>query len=184
MQNRWEYTLKNGKSVVVRQATPEDAPAYLEYMNQVFRDDRFFLTTSEESQEWRTLEKVRERITKFQDPLQGMLLLAWDEDKAIAMADIIRGQKSRIHHIGEIGMSILHEYRGFGLGTAMMQSLIDWAQKNAVLEKLALSVYADNTAARRLYEKMGFTEEGQHIRHYKFSDGRYVDSILMAKFVK
>ncbi len=184
MQSQWEYTLKNGKTVVVRQATPEDTPAYLEYMNQVFQDDRFFLTTSEESREWRTLEKIQERITKYQDPCLGFILIAVADDKVVGLADIARGQKSRIRHIGEIGMSILQEYRGFGLGTAMMQSLIDWAQNDAVLEKLTLGVYSDNPVARRLYEKMGFIEEGRHLRHYKFSDGRYVDSILMAKFVK
>jgi RimJ/RimL family protein N-acetyltransferase len=184
MQNQWECTLKNGKSVVVRQATSDDAPAYLEYIGLIFQDDRFFLTTYEESKEFRTLEKTQERITKFQDPSQGILLLAWDGNTVIAMTDIIRGEKLRIRHVGEIGVSILPDYRNLGLGTALMRTWIDWAKSDAGLEKLMLSVYENNSIARRLYEKLGFVEEGRRRRHYKFADNQYIDSIQMSKFVK
>jgi RimJ/RimL family protein N-acetyltransferase len=184
MKEQLEYTLKNGKPAVIRQAGLEDAPAYLDYLNHIFMDDQFFLTTCEESKEWRTLEKVRERITKSQDSSQGILLMAWDGNKAISMANLTRGMKKRNRHVGSLGISILPEYRNLGLGTAMMQYLIEWAQGDTVLEKLTLGVYTDNFPAIKLYQKLGFQEEGRQSREMKNADGSYKDLILMSKFVK
>lgn len=184
MQNQRNYTLKNGTPVIIRQPGLEDAAAYLEYLNQVFLDDSFFLTTYEESNEWRTLEKLRERIVKFQDPGQGLILIAAADKKLVGLADINCQEKSRLRHVGSIGISILSGYRGLGLGTAMMQSLIEWARNHTGLEKLILSVHSNNTVAHRLYEKLGFQEEGRRIRQMKFADGSYTDDICMARFVK
>jgi RimJ/RimL family protein N-acetyltransferase len=184
MQNQREYTLKNGKSVVIRQPTLDDESAYIDYISLIFQDDQFFLTTHEESQAFRTPEKVRERITKSQDPSQGILLMAWDGNKAISMADLTRGIKKRNGHVGSLGISILPEYRGLGLGTAIIEHLIEWAQKDALLEKLTLSVYTDNLPAIKLYQKLDFQEEGRQKREMKNADGSYKDLILMSKFVK
>jgi RimJ/RimL family protein N-acetyltransferase len=184
MQKQWEYTLKNGKSVVIRQPTLEDVSAYTDYIGRIFQDDRFFLTTRGESRAWYTHEKTHERILKMQNPSQGFQLLAWYGDQVIAMADINCGTKQRNRHVGSLGISILSEYRGLGLGTAIMQYLIEWAQKDAVLEKLTLGVYPDNLPAIKLYQKLGFQEEGRQIREMKNTDGSYKDLILMYKFVK
>jgi RimJ/RimL family protein N-acetyltransferase len=184
MQNQWKYTLKNGKPVVVRQAISEDTSAYLVYIDRVFQDDRFFGTTYEESKQWQTPEKIQERITKHQDPHHGFILIAVADDKMVGLADIARGEKLRTRHIGGIGISILSEYRGLGLGTVMMRSLIEWASNDAVLEKLTLGVYSDNPAAMQLYKKMNFQEEGRQSRQMKSADGSYKDLILMYRFVK
>ena len=46
------------------------------------------------------------------------------------------------------------------------------------MEKLALTVYPDNEAARALYGKFGFREEGSLTGHSKKSIG-YRDEIVM-----
>jgi RimJ/RimL family protein N-acetyltransferase len=184
MMERWNYTLKNGKSVVIRQPTLDDESAYIDYISLIFQDDQFFLTTYEESQAFRTPEKARDRITKSQDSSQGILLMAWDGNKAISMADLTRGIKKRNQHIGSLGISILPEYRNLGLGTAMMQFVIEWAYKDTLLEKLILDVYSDNLPAIRLYQKLDFQEEGRQCREIKNADGSYKDLSRMYRFLK
>ena len=52
------------------------------------------------------------------------------------------------------GMQILPEYRGRGLGTAILQDLIEESKKT--LKSIRLEVFHTNQLAFRLYEKTGF----------------------------
>jgi putative acetyltransferase len=63
------------------------------------------------------------------------------------------------------------------VGSALMADAIRWAREMGV-EKLALSVYPDNTRAREMYQRFGFVEEGRLTGHSKKAVG-YRDEILM-----
>jgi putative acetyltransferase len=80
-------------------------------------------------------------------------------------------------HVATIGMMVAPEWRGRGVGTALMEAAIDWCRRSGV-EKLELSVYPDNDAARALYAKFGFREEGWLTGRSKKAIG-YRDEIVM-----
>jgi len=82
------------------------------------------------------------------------------------------------HGFGEIGMAIVREWRGRGVGSALMEAAIAWARENN-LHKLSLGVFAHNTAGLALYRKYGFVEEGRRIKHYRRQSGELWDSIEM-----
>jgi putative acetyltransferase len=88
--------------------------------------------------------------------------------------------RPRRRHVGRIGISVSDEWQGKGVGKALMQAGIDLADKWLNLTRLELEVYADNESAIRLYEQFGFEREGV-LRQHAFRDGRYVDSIMMAR---
>jgi hypothetical protein len=69
-----------------------------------------------------------------------------------------------------------------GIGTAMMNHIIGWAEKQKGLEKISLAVFSTNKAAISLYRKFGFKIEGVSERQYKI-EGKYVDDITMGKFL-
>ena len=52
-------------------------------------------------------------------------------------------------------MYVVESMRGQSINQQLMQRLIDWARTRGISE-FCLDVYADNTAAIRAYEKMGF----------------------------
>ena len=56
--------------------------------------------------------------------------------------------------IPEIGMAVIREYRGQGIGNALLRELIRIAAENKIKE-LSLSVESDNPA-RYLYQKLHF----------------------------
>ena len=62
-------------------------------------------------------------------------------------------QPMRIGRIGTVGVTA--EWRGHGMGRALMQQAQDWAQSRGATE-LRLQVWAFNEAARRLYEELGY----------------------------
>jgi RimJ/RimL family protein N-acetyltransferase len=80
-------------------------------------------------------------------------------------------------------MGMLLEWRNQGLGTVLMQTAIDWAKTNPLLENLQLEVYAENLAGIKLYEKMGFKQCGIIPNLFK-ENGHYCDSIMMTLSVK
>ena len=66
------------------------------------------------------------------------------------------------------------EYRRMGVGRLIMRGLIE-AAENEGAEDITLEVRPSNTAAIRLYEGLGFREEGRRRAYY--TDGE--DAIIM-----
>jgi len=82
------------------------------------------------------------------------------------------------HGFGEFGMLVDRDWRGRGVGSALVQAAIGWARDQG-LHKLCLEVFAHNAAAIALYRRSGFVEEGRRIRHYRRANGELWDSIVM-----
>ncbi|MFZ1879801.1 MAG: GNAT family N-acetyltransferase [Gaiellaceae bacterium] len=79
---------------------------------------------------------------------------------------------------GEIGMAVARDWRGRGVGTALLAAAIEWARERG-LHKLSLSVFAHNAGAIGLYRKVGFVEEGRRVKHYRRASGELWDVIEM-----
>jgi RimJ/RimL family protein N-acetyltransferase len=82
------------------------------------------------------------------------------------------------HGFGEIGMNVAREWRGRGVGSALLSAAIGWAREHD-LHKLSLSVFPHNTAAIALYRKFGFAEEGRRAEHLRRQSGELWDAIEM-----
>jgi ribosomal protein S18 acetylase RimI-like enzyme len=82
------------------------------------------------------------------------------------------------HGFGDVGMAVAREWRGLGVGSALMAAAIEWSRERG-LHKLSLGVFAHNTAGIALYRKFGFVEEGRRAKHYRRRSGELWDSIEM-----
>ncbi|MCV2885910.1 GNAT family N-acetyltransferase [Aestuariibacter sp. AA17] len=88
----------------------------------------------------------------------------------------------RRKHVGNIGMGVLAQWQGKGIGSALLEAMCDLAFNWLALKRVELEVYTDNPTAIALYEKYGFDIEGT-AKQYAFRNGEYVDVYLMAKVV-
>lgn len=79
---------------------------------------------------------------------------------------------------GNLGISLGPHARGRGVGSAASRALLAYAFRDRGLHRVALSVLADNTAAVRTYEAVGFVHEGRR-RESAWVDGRWVDELAM-----
>jgi putative acetyltransferase len=79
---------------------------------------------------------------------------------------------------GEIGMLVAREWRGRGVGSALLAAAIEWARENE-LHKLCLGVFPHNARAIALYRRFGFVQEGRRVQQIRRSSGELWDTIEM-----
>ncbi|MNP52873.1 Spermidine N(1)-acetyltransferase [compost metagenome] len=85
------------------------------------------------------------------------------------------------HHVYEINIAVHPRYQHEGIGTRLMEKMMDWAAEQGI-KKLSLRVLSSNDRALKFYEKCGFEREGRLIKEF-YVGGRYVDDILMGYFL-
>jgi ribosomal protein S18 acetylase RimI-like enzyme len=98
-----------------------------------------------------TLNKVVERVEKGNDAL----FVAFDGDRIIAYWFLWWVDTP----FPVLGIGILDEYQGSGLGRRLMRHLIETAE-NAKCDAIELTTALDNKPGQILYEKMGFKKNG------------------------
>jgi RimJ/RimL family protein N-acetyltransferase len=78
----------------------------------------------------------------------------------------------------DLGMFVADGSRGGGIGSALLEAVIDWArQQNA--HKISLAAWPTNHPAIGLYARYGFRVEGTRRRHYRRRSGALWDSVVM-----
>ena len=78
-----------------------------------------------------------------------------------------------------LGMAVRREFWGLGLGRALLDSLLLWADTHGIV-RVALEVVETNTTAIRLYESLGFEHEGRLRARRKHGDV-YLDDYMMSR---
>jgi ribosomal protein S18 acetylase RimI-like enzyme len=125
-----------------------------------------------------------EAVTGFQTNLMeagGALYYAAENNRVVGWCDIFPFDNPRHSHRGGVGMGMLPEYRGQGLGRKLLEACLKKAKESG-LEKAELKVYSNNLSGIALYKKCGFETEGL-IKRYRKLDGQYFDAIQMGKFL-
>jgi RimJ/RimL family protein N-acetyltransferase len=79
-----------------------------------------------------------------------------------------------------LGIDLIPEGRGQGLGTEAQRVLAAWLFDNTITNRVEASTDVENLAEARSLEKAGFTREGVN-RGAQFRAGSYHDLVLYAK---
>ena len=90
---------------------------------------------------------------------------------------LIHVERSRFGS-GEIGMLVARDWRGQGVGSALLEAAIGWARERE-LHKLCLSVFPHNARGIALYRRFGFVEEGRRVKQIRRASGELWDTIEM-----
>ena len=99
--------------------------------------------------------------------------MALEKDRVIGWVDIFPKRAAAVKHCGSLGMGILAEYRGQGIGERLLVACVEKAQKNGI-SRIELQVRTDNQNAIRLYKKVGFLTEAV-LADYLLVDGTYYE---------
>ena len=159
--------------IVIRAEEPEDIAALTDILNQP-------------KSIWGTLQLPHTSVATRKARREGrgggrsdVALVALIDGRVVGQLGFNRFEGRR-SHAGAFGMAVHDDFVGRGVGTALMQALIDQADKWLGLKRLELTVFADNARAIALYERFGFEREGT-LRAYAFRDGALIDALAMAR---
>jgi L-amino acid N-acyltransferase YncA len=81
--------------------------------------------------------------------------------------------------VAEVSIYIGRDYRGMGLGRALLMALITESEKNG-LWTLQAGIFPENRASIDLHKSCGFREVGRRERIGKM-DGRWRDTVLLER---
>ena len=172
------YMLPDGREITIKSAGPEDALKIKLHREEVCGETHFMAREPEDGP-WNQ-EMIRARFESVANDDREFMVDAYLGDELIGELGIttVRPHIKYLHR-AYLGMSILQEYVGKGLGSFMMKTALEQAKANGY-EQVELGVFSVNAIARHMYSKMGFKEYGMNPRAFKLPDGSYNDEIIMA----
>ena len=158
--------------IQIRPIRESDAPGFNAAVDAVCREKRYLATL-----EGPPLESSIQFVACNVKAGHPQFVAEDAEGRIVGWCDAIPGGAGTAH-IGGLGMGVLKDFRGQGIGKRLLQATIDGARRIG-LEKIELSVYSSNEAAIALYRSLGFVEEGLKKRG-RLVEGIYDDVLLMA----
>ena len=172
-------TDKLGREVVLRAAVPEDAADLIQYLKVTSGETPFLIREPEEITI--TMESEVAFIQNKIDSERELMLLAFVDGKHVGNCSLMSlAPYKRYQHRCDVAIALYQEYCGCGIGTAMLQTVLNVARE-AGYEQAELEVMAENENAIAMYEKLGFKKYGTFPDNMKYADGSYMDAYWMMK---
>jgi ribosomal protein S18 acetylase RimI-like enzyme len=159
----------------IRLLTPADAPNYRDIRLEGLRQNPEAFSSTFERESTMPLAWFEERLT------MGNVFGAFIDGELLGVAGYRPQEGAKEAHKATLwGMYVSPSARHAGLGRGLIEAIV--AHASGRVEQLKLVVTGGNDAAHRLYQKMGFSEYGREMKALKL-DGRYLDEILMIRFL-
>jgi RimJ/RimL family protein N-acetyltransferase len=152
------HPLKNGETLLIREATALDAQAVLDHVHAISGETNFLSFGPGEfdisvEREWNILQGYHKADNQIY--LLGLL-----NDQIASTLSFSGGHRPRTRHAGEFGLSVRQSHWGLGIGSRMLDALLAWARETQIVTKINLRVRTDNPRAIALYQRKGFALEG------------------------
>jgi len=107
--------------------------------------------------------------------------VALADDRVVGWCDVLAIDRPTRAHNGVLGIAVLPEFRGRGIGTALLREALQRARAFG-FTRIELAYRAGNARVAALYERFGFVREGVQ-RNAVRVDGAYEDLVCMALLV-
>ena len=158
--------------ILIRHAAVEDAAALYRILSQpeTYTDTLQIPHPS--------LHLLQERLQKLQPGMQR--LVACIDEQVVGELYLEVNGRARRRHTATFGLCVDCHYRGRGVASALMQEMVSLCDNWLGVERIELTVFADNDVAVRLYQRFGFTTEGV-ARRFAIRNGEQVDALYMAR---
>ena len=167
------------KRLIIREAELRDAEALARLRMKTDGETEYM--DREEGEGYLSPKEFKELIITDQNERNNLCLVACEKQEVVGYCRCEGNKLKRLKHQVTFGIAIMKEYWGYGLGRQMLEMVISWSEEKEI-HKINLSVSESNKRAIRLYETYGFKIEGCLKDDKKLSDGKYYDTLLMARF--
>ena len=166
---------KLGRTIVLRNAIPDDANDLIRYLEVISAETPYLIREPDEI----TITHEQE-ISFINDCLnsnKSLMLVATLNGKHIGNCSLSPiGNYKRYSHRCEVAIALYQEFCGYGIGKSMLENVLEVA-KGLGFEQAELEV----RNAIALYEKLGFKKYGSFPDNMKYANGQYASADWMMK---
>jgi len=167
-----QITLRDCTLVTVRPMVREDKEELLAFFRRLPAEDRQFLKHDV------TQAEIVEAWTRGLDYDRVLPILAEFEGRIVGNATLHRQAYGWMRHVGEIRVVTDAYFRRRGLASAMAREIFYLALQFG-LDKMVAEMAADQIAAIKVFEKLGFQQEACLANHVVDLQGRKRDLVVM-----
>lgn len=111
----------------------------------------------------------------------GLQFVATIDEKVVGQIGMHVEKNPRCAHIGAIGMMVHRDYQGQGIGSKLLEKILELADDYLMLRRIELTVFTSNEAAINLYKKYDFVIEGTK-KYGAIRKGSYEDLYYMGRY--
>ena len=175
-----EFTLKDGRTAVIRSPREEDIPGMLEYLYLSAGETEFVLRYQEECGKY-TPEAEKALFDRVNGSENEAMPVCLVEGRLVGVCNVGWSTGLKIRHRASVAIALLKEFWNQGIGTRMFEEMIRIAEANENLIQMELEFVEGNTRARALYEKMGFRITGVNPNAIRLRDGTLLNEYSMVR---
>ncbi|MFB6353964.1 MAG: N-acetyltransferase family protein, partial [Halobacteriales archaeon] len=132
-------------------------------------------------------ESIADQLANADTLLHGtrdeppMYFVALDDGEVIGWVNLEGRDVEKLRHVVYLTMGLLDEYRGLGIGSALMERAVSWAAEQGY-RKVSSNIPATNDPAIDFLEKNGWEVVATRPDHY-LVDGQPVDEVQLDRWV-
>lgn len=115
----------------------------------------------------------------------GVAIGAWDDSRLIGVIKASRMPSVQFQHVlWDLTVAVEPDFQGSGVGRSLFAELLASAESlTPKIERIELVVREGLTHAIRLYERLGFRQEGRFERRFRLFNGTYEADLPMVLFL-
>lgn len=163
--------------LLIREVSFEDVECLQQYASRLFAERLPGLYERPEP----SLDDERAYVASHLNRDNSTLMAAFVDGRVAGLAGILGRDLSQESHVGMVGVSVDQDFRGRGVGTSLLTSLLEWAPRHG-LRRVEIEAFANNPRAIELYERLGFSREGVR-QGAVLVAGEYIDVVALAQQV-
>jgi RimJ/RimL family protein N-acetyltransferase len=178
MREQLTYTLSAATKITLRPARPDDAAAILAAVRSTAQE-RSYVLMEVYGKDAAAQRAYIERL----DGEHNLFLVATSDGQIIgilALLDFLLC--STPEPALAVGVHILRDWRGRGIGSAMLRYAVRWAKEHGY-RRLEADIFTPNERSLHLFEKAGFTEDACRRRSIQVGV-QQINEIIVAKSLR
>jgi ribosomal protein S18 acetylase RimI-like enzyme len=169
--------LKDSRSVTIRPLQEADRSAMMVFGASLPKNDLLYL-----EDDFNSPEIIGRLVNAAYAENWRQIVAITDAGEIVAYSAALQ-LPGWSHHVADIRLIVLPEWRRSGLGVQMAQAVVEAARELGV-SKVTVDMLAAQTAGQAIFGRLGFAVEGQLARHASDRDGNLQDVVIMSAFVR
>jgi L-amino acid N-acyltransferase YncA len=168
-------TLKNGKRVMLRFLNEQDREGLIHMFLEAPEEDTRFL--KQDVKDAKLINYWLDHINYRK--VLPLVAVDLENNRLVADATLHRG-KHAAKHLGEIRIFVCRQFRNLGLGSTMLEELVNLAMKEGLLW-LKAEIIAEHKKVIKAFREKGFETRATLEDYFIRKDGMTHDVVLMMR---